>query len=118
MTGKEGCIILDFVYNLGGSEALAETFFGVMKYQKKDNAAPETADMRTLINFCIPEVSQCPNAISEISSLYREGSLASKVARHRSNIFYDTRGRASKKYRVSKTIDSLRKKSTGCSYIN
>ena len=114
MIGREGCIVLDFVYNLGGSEALAKTYFGVMKYKKKDNASAETADMRTLINFCIPDVSQCPNAISSISNLFREGSLASKVARHRSKIFYDSRGRAAKKkkkkkkYKVSKVIDNLR----------
>ena len=29
----EGCYLIDLSYNLGGSEALAETFFGVMTYE-------------------------------------------------------------------------------------
>ena len=39
--GKAGCIVMDFVYNLGSSEALAETYFGMMKHQFKDNGSPD-----------------------------------------------------------------------------
>ena len=115
--GKAGCIVMDFVYNLGSSEALAKTYFGMMKHQFKDNASPDTADMRTVINFCIPEVSQCPNSIAEISKIYREGNLAKKVSKHRSGVFHDKRERASKKYVVSKAVDSLRRTKRGCPYF-
>ena len=29
MLDREGCFILDFVFNMGGSEAFAETYFGI-----------------------------------------------------------------------------------------
>ena len=67
--GREGCFILDFAYNIGGSEAIAETYFGIMKSQMKDNQDPETTNMRTLIKMCLPEPSCCPNAIESISNL-------------------------------------------------
>ena len=51
MLGREKCFILDFVFNMGGSEALAETYFGAMKHQFKNNSAVETADLKTLIVF-------------------------------------------------------------------
>ena len=77
MFGREGCFILDFVFNMGGSEALAETYFVAMKHQFKDNSSVETADLRTLVSFCFPDVSRpnCPNAINEISKIYRVGDL-------------------------------------------
>ena len=73
--GREGCFILDFTFNMGGSEALAETFFGIMKHQYKDNSSIETADMRTIVSHCFPDVSKCSNVIAAISKLYREGAL-------------------------------------------
>ena len=60
-----------------------------MKHQFKDNVSPDTTDMRTVINFCIPEVSQCPNNIAEISKIYKEGDLDKKISKHRSGIFFD-----------------------------
>ena len=95
---------------MGGSEALAETFFGIMKHQYKDNSSIETADMRTIVSYCFPDVSKCPNAIAAISKLYREGDLQNKVAPHRSPIIYDARCRTVGKYGASKAIDSSRRK--------
>ena len=115
--GREGCIALDFAYNIGGSEAIAETYFGVMKSQIKDNHDPNTADMRSLVKFCLADPSHCPSAINEIAKIYREGDLKRKVRRHRTNIFIDKKQRASRKYVVSKAIDNFRNKSLGVSYI-
>ena len=110
-------IILDYAYNIGGSEAIAETFFGVMAAQKKDNQDPETVDMRTVLSFCMPSPAQCPNAISEIATLHRLGDAKNRVRRHRCNIFYDARGRAKAKYEVSKAVDQYNSKLSGCAYI-
>ena len=76
--------------------------------KKKDNLDPNTADMRKLIHFCVPKVSQCPNSIDAIVRIYRDSHLKHKVSQHRSNIFYDSRGRAAGKYAVIKAIDNLR----------
>ena len=74
--GRAGCLTLDFPYNMGGSEAIAETFFHVMESQRKDNLSPEMLDMRTLISFCLPglpEASQCPESTSNIAAIFRKG---------------------------------------------
>ena len=96
LIGKEACALLDFAYNMGGSEAISETYFSVMEAQKQSNQDNDTLDMRTLISFCMPPPSNCPKAIEEIASLYLNGDVKNKVAKHRANIFYDRRGRALK----------------------
>ena len=118
MIGREGCVALDYAFNIGGSEAIAETYFGVMKSQLKDNHDPETADMRSLVKYCLPDPSHCPNAVEKIAKIYREGDLKNRVKRHRPNIFFDKRRRASTKYKVSKAVDNFRNKKVGVSYIS
>jgi len=105
LIGVQGNIVLDFVYNIRGSEAIAESYFKIFDSQRKDNQNPETTDLRTLVDFTIPEVSKCPQAVAEIAKIYS--------AKHRSNEFGDPRGRSLNKYNVSKAVDSLRKRGTG-----
>ena len=64
IVGRPGCLALDYAFNLGGSEAIAESFFRVIECQRKDNHDVTTLDMRTLVNFCMPNPSKCPEAIS------------------------------------------------------
>ena len=111
---------MDYVYNLGGSEAIAETYFKVLESQRKDNQDPSTIDMRTFLSFVLPDPSKCPIAIEEISKIYRNGrnDLHNKVKRHRSNIFTDSRNRAQNKYKVSKSVDTFRNQQSNISYIN
>ena len=116
--GRDSCYILDFAYNLGGSEAIAETYFGIMQHQFKDNSLVETADMRSLISYCLPDVAKCPKTVSAIAKIFREGDLQNKVAPHRSPIFYDRRGRTANKYLVSKAIDAFRGKEGGLQFFN
>ena len=104
---------------MGGSECLAETYFGVLKSQLQDNQDPETVDICSFLGFCLPEISECPRAIDGIVKIYCEGDLKNRVAKHRSNIFYNFQGRAHQKYNVSKFVDNLRKgkKGGGVPYI-
>ena len=95
--GREGCIIMDFVYNLRGSKW--NVFWCA---QLQDNQDPETVDMCSFLGFCLPEIWKCPRAIDGIVKIYREGDLKNRVAKHRSNIFYDFQGRAHQKYNVLK----------------
>ena len=115
--GPEGCVILDVAYNIGGSEAIAETYFGIMENQKQDNASHDTVDMRSLISYTMPDVSNCEKALDKISEIYLQGNMANKVSRHRANVFYDKRGRTLNKYFVSKSVDNLRKNKIGVGYI-
>ena len=98
---------------------MAETFFGVMKHQFMDNAHCETADMRPVLSFCLPDIANCPNAVKKLNicRIYRNGDLTNKVAPHRAPIFYGKKGRAPNKYQTSKAIDNQRSKE-GFSYIH
>lgn len=106
--GKELCFVLDFAFNLGGTEAMAESFYSVMISQLKNNQSNDTMDMRTLIDFCFPEPSACPNAINRIAEIFTKGCSKYNIAKHRSQLFYDKRGRAAGKYLVSKAVDAHR----------
>mgnify|MGYP000339047705 CR=1 FL=1 len=65
--GREGCISLDFSFNIRGSEGIAKTFISVTKSQRKDNQDPETTDMRTLLKFFLTNSSSCQNLVKEIA---------------------------------------------------
>ena len=101
-------------FDLGDSKAKSETFISVLKRppKKTDNSDPNTADMRKLINFCLLEVSQYPTSNDAIVKI-RDADLKHKVSQHRSNIFYDSRGRAAGKYNVSKALENLRSNRKG-----
>ena len=74
--------------------------------------------MRKLINFSVPQASQCPTSIDAIVRIYRDGHLKNNVSQHRSNIFYDSRDKAEEKYDVRKAIENLRSnRKGGASYM-
>ena len=120
LLGREAGFALDRAYNMGGSEAIAESFFATMRNQHKKNHSMETADMRTLVKTCLPEPSKCPETIEEIFEIFVNGDNSKAVRKHRSNIFVDQKQRSLHKYKVSKAIDSLitMQKKTGCNYFS
>ena len=62
--GRESCVLLDFCWSLGGSEAIAETFFGMMSNQRKDGGQlNKTLEARTIIDYCMPHPSNSPKMI-------------------------------------------------------
>lgn len=103
--GKEACLVLDVALSMGGSEAIAETYYSVMNTQRFDGGqSNETLEMRTLVDWCLPPVLSCPESISKIAKLYRLGD-GNKLKKHRAPILQDKRGRSSNKYKVSKVLD-------------
>lgn len=105
LLGRVACVVLDVVYNMGGSEAIAESYYSVMNSQRFDGGQlNETLDMRTLVDWCLPPVLACPNSVSAIAKIYREGDDG-KVNKHRCQLFHDKKGRAYNKYVTSKLLD-------------
>ena len=80
-----------FIYNLGGSECLAQTYFGVLKSQLQDNQDPWHCGYvcNPWVLLAWGTVSECPEAIDVIVKIYR-GDLSNRVANLRSSIFYDS----------------------------
>ena len=88
-----------------------------MASQRKDNLSNDTLDMRTLVNFVMPDTSSCPDAVRNIAEIYLEGDVRNRVAKHRVQIFTDIRMRAKNKYARSKVLDRTKNLPKTCPYI-
>lgn len=109
--GREACLMLDIAYNKGGSEAIVESYYGVMKTQYFDGGQNnDTLDKRTLVDWCLPPVLACPQSISGIAKLHQ--------SRHRLPIFHDLKQRASDKYVFSKVLDRQLKTKKSLHFFN
>jgi hypothetical protein len=90
-----------------------------MKSQRQDGGQEnETLDMRTLVDWSLPYVIQRPKTIAEIAQMYRSGDARANVGKHRSQILYDQRGRASQKYVHSRVLDRLMAAKNGLPYFD
>ena len=82
--GKEASFVLDFTLNMGGSEAVAESFYSVMETQRFDGGQlNKTLEDRTIIDWCLPHAIACPQTVSEIAKLYKSGDAKLGLATHR-----------------------------------
>jgi len=99
--GKPACIVIDVAISLGGSEAVAESLYSVADSQRQDGGQHnDTLDMRTIIDWNLPSVLSCPEAIEAIAQIYREGDIKASVAPHRTPIL--------KNFKESKVINRLK----------
>lgn len=116
--GPEACIILDFAFSLGGSEAVVESYYSVMTAHRKDGGLEnENLDMRTMLDWSLPPVLSCPNFIKEVALVHRQGDVKGKVSKHRNPVFCDPKERALNKYTFSKVLDKQLQSSKGFSFI-
>ena len=107
--GKEMCIVVDIAVAMSGTEAVAESFYSVMKSQTMSGGqANNTLVQRTNIDWCFPMPSQCEHTIREVASLYVNGDKELSLSAHKIPVFIDERGRALNKYKHgSKVLDRL-----------
>lgn len=86
--GREACTILDFSYNLGGTEAVVESYYSVMESQRQDGGQNnDTLDMRTFIDWCLPPLLAIPEqVIADAAKIYRNGDATALVKKHRTPI--------------------------------
>lgn len=102
--GREACIMLDIAYNMGGSEAVAESYYSVMNTQRFDGGQTNsTLEARTLIDWCLPSVIACPETVEKIAKVYKSG--VDNVSKR--SIFTDSKGRSLNKYKFSKVLDRI-----------
>jgi hypothetical protein len=102
--------MLDVALSLGGSEAIVESFYGVMDSQQQcggqDN---DTLALRTKVDWCLPDITQCLPFASECAKLYVQGGDG--LARHYVG------GLQSSKHIVSKVYDRHASSSTRLPYL-
>nr|XP_039253066.1 uncharacterized protein LOC120330255 [Styela clava] len=110
--GSEFCIAMDIGINLGGSEAVVESFYSVMKtHQQSGGQSNETLARRTIVDWQFPMPAQCPHTIREVAKLYLDGDQERDLAKHRLPVFMDSRGRAKQYRSSSKVLDRVTEKS-------
>ncbi|PAA71545.1 hypothetical protein BOX15_Mlig019669g1 [Macrostomum lignano] len=70
--GRAVCILLDVALNTGGGEAIAESFYGVMRSQRIMGRQKNKAlQLRTKIDWCLPPISSLiERSVNEIASKY------------------------------------------------
>ena len=98
--GKSACSVIDVSMAMGGSEAIAESYYSVMASQKKDGGqSNETLEKQTFIDWSLPNILTCKNTIEEISKFH--------LKNHKIPIFVDERNRTRDKYYQSKVLTKL-----------
>ncbi len=107
--GREMCIAIDIAMAMSGSEAVVESYYSVMKSQKKDGGQNnKTLVERTNVDWCFPNPLQCQETINEVAALYLDGDAEVGLPKHQVPIFLDDRGRYLNKYmHGSKVLDRL-----------
>lgn len=92
--GKAFCIALDVALNMGGSEAIVEGFYSVMKTQQNGNQSNEILSQRTVVDWIFPPTTNCPeNDIREVAKLYLDGNKEFGLTKHLLPMFFDSKGR-------------------------
>ena len=116
--GKEMCIALDVALAAGGCEAIVEGFYSVVKAHKKPGGQSNNVLVqRAIVDWAIPDPLSCPNTMREIARLYTDGNKKLGLAKHRLPVFFDERGRASRRHLVSKVVDRLNSATPRCPHI-
>jgi len=81
--GREFCLIFDIVYAKTGTEAVAESFYRVMEAQEKDGGQSfEVLRNRSIVDWSLPHTIQCEEALSEMASMYINGSKNYDIKKH------------------------------------
>ena len=70
--GRVACVVIDYNWRLEGSEAIAETFFSVMRNQRRDGGQHEDSSEATQSLTTLLHPAQCPTSVNKISSEYLE----------------------------------------------
>ena len=83
--GRMGMICLDVAHALGGSEAIVETYYSVMKHQAKDGGqSNEVLQNRTLADWSCPNIMQAEKLLQRAAWFYLNGDQEN-LGRHEVN---------------------------------
>ena len=116
--GKEMCISLDVVLAASGCEAVVEGFYSLVKEHKKNGGQLNASLIqRSVVDWVLPHPIQCPNTVKNITKLYTDGNKERALRPHRNTKFFDSRQRASGKYKVSKVVDRLAQQTVKCPHV-
>ena len=92
--GPEMCTAIDVAVAKGGTEAVVESFYSVMKTQQTGfHMLNDTLTDRTIIDWCYPLPLRCPATISSVAKLYASGNDRLGLGPHRKPHHSDVRGR-------------------------
>jgi hypothetical protein len=81
--GQEFCIIFDVMYAKTGTEAVVESFYGVVRSQEMDGGQSiKVLGDRAKVDWCFPPVLDCERALDEMARLYINGDSELGVKRH------------------------------------
>ena len=69
--GQQFCIVFDIVYSKTGTEAAAESLYGVVEKQEMNGGQSiSVLGNRARIEWCFPPIVRCERALDEMAKLY------------------------------------------------
>ena len=93
--GKEMCTAIDIALAKGGTEAVVESYYSVMKKQSTgSHMSNDTLDLRTMVDWCYPDQGVCPATLTQVAMLHATGSSKFGVEKQRAPIHTDSRNRS------------------------
>lgn len=115
--GQEFCIIFDIMYAKTGSEAVVESFYGMVRNQEMDGGQSiKVLGSRAKVDWCFPPVLDCARALDDMAKLYLSGDKKLGVKRHLVPVYKNTKSFKSS-HDLSKVLTRIQKSQTGLSFL-
>ncbi len=115
--GQEFCIIFDVMYAKMGTEAVVESFYGVVRSQEMDGGQSiKVLGDRAKVDWCFPPVLDCERALDEMARLYINGDSELGVKRHHVPVYKDKKSLLTYNS-LSKVLTRLKESKKGLSFL-
>lgn len=106
--GREFCVALDVALAMSGFEAVVESYYSVIKTQKKvGGQLNDTLEYRTNVDWVYPHPIQCRETLKHIARMYLDGDASYGLGRHRVPVLMDDRMRTGGYKMGSKVMQKL-----------
>ena len=114
--GQEFCIIFDVLYAKTGTEAVVESFYGVVRNQEMDGGQSiKVLGQRAKVDWCFPPLLSCEKAIDEMAKLYLSGNKILGVKRHHVPVYRNNKSLRSND--LSKVLTRIKDSKTGLPFL-
>lgn len=115
--GQEFCIIFDVMYAKTGTEAVVESFYGVVRSQEMDGGQSiKVLGDRAKVDWCFPPVLDCERALNEMASLYIDGDNTLGIKRHHVPVYQNRKSFLSQNS-LSKVLARMKESKKGLSFL-
>ena len=115
--GQEFCIVFDVMYAKTGTEAVVESFYGVVRSQEMyGGQSIKVLGDRAKVDWCFPPVLDCERALNEMADMYINGDGKLGVKRHHVPV-YKNKKSLLKSNSLSKVLTRMQQSKKGLPFL-